>query len=69
MFVLALVLTVLQASPSLPGIEYLLRGLDPLYASIFSMQAFRLIAHSLCSHLRQLALPQKIMALVQISRM
>ena len=40
MCVLALVLTVLQASPTLPGV-------DPLYASIFFDWAVRLIAHTL----------------------
>ena len=36
--VLALVLTVLQAMPTLPGIEHILRGFHPLYASIFSIE-------------------------------
>ena len=37
MCVLELVLTVFQARPTLPGIEYPLRGFRPLYASIFSI--------------------------------
>ena len=50
-----LVLTVFQAGPTLPGIEYVLRGVSPsLYASIFSIgPSFRSLI-VLCSHFRQL---------------
>ena len=38
MCVLVLVLTVLQASPTLPGIDYVLRGVHPSYVRIFSLR-------------------------------